>query len=136
MKLYLSLGSNLGNKEENIEQAIAMINSKIGSVVRRSNLYTTEPVGFVSDNNFVNAVVEVSTKLPVYRVLKITQRIEKSLGRRHKSKNGIYSDRSIDIDILTYGNLTIRSARLTIPHPRMKERSFVMIPLAEIKGIK
>lgn len=136
MKLYLSLGSNLGNKEENIEQAIALINSKIGSVVRRSSLYTTEPVGFVSDNNFVNAVVEVSTKLPVYRVLKITQRIEKRLGRRHKSKNGIYSDRTIDIDILMYGNFTIRSTRLTLPHPRMKERSFVMLPLMEIRGIK
>lgn len=134
MKLFLSLGSNLGNKEDNIEQAIALINSKIGSVVRRSNLYATEPVGFVSDNSFVNVVVEVYTKLPVYRVLKITQRIEKQLGRQYKSKNGIYRDRTIDIDLLTYSNLTIRSARLTLPHPRMKERDFVMIPLREIKN--
>ena len=136
MKLLVSLGSNIGDKQQNIERAIALINEKIGSVVKKSSFYTTEPVGFTSDNNFINAAIEVKTNLPIYRILKITQKIERLMGRTQKSSKGVYHDRVIDIDILIYGNKKIHSARLTVPHPRMYERDFVMKPLREITNIK
>lgn len=136
MKLLVSLGSNIGDKQQNIERAIALIDEKIGSVVKKSSFYTTEPVGFTSDNNFINAAIEVRTNLPIYRILKITQKIERLMGRTQKSSKGVYHDRVIDIDILTYGNKKIHSSRLTVPHPRMYERDFVMKPLREITNIK
>ena len=136
MKLLVSLGSNIGDKQQNIERAIALIDDKIGSVVKKSSFYTTEPVGFTSDNNFINAAIEVKTDLPIYRILKITQKIERLIGRTQKSSKGVYHDRVIDIDILMYGNKKIHSARLTVPHPRMYERDFVMQPLREITNIK
>lgn len=132
MKLILSLGSNLGDKEDNIREAISLINKKIGSVVKTSSLYYTEPFGFVSENNFVNIVIEVKTNLAVYRVLKITQKIEKMMGRTQKSKNGIYHDRIIDIDIIFYSDKKINSSKLIIPHPRIREREFVLKPLLEL----
>ena len=136
MKLLVSLGSNIGDKQQNIERAIALIDERIGSVVKKSSFYTTEPVGFTSDNNFINAAIEVKTNLPIYRILKITQKIERLMGRTQKSSKGVYHDRVIDIDILIYGNKKIHSARLTVPHPRMYERDFVMQPLREITNIK
>lgn len=136
MKLLVSLGSNIGDKQQNIERAIALIDEKIGSVVKKSSFYTTEPVGFTSDNNFINAAIEVKTNLPIYRILKITQKIERLMGRTQKSSKGVYHDRVIDIDILIYGNKKIHSARLTVPHQRMYERDFVMQPLREITNIK
>ena len=136
MKLLVSLGSNIGDKQQNIERAIALIDEKIGSVVKKSSFYCTEPVGFMSDNYFVNAVIEVKTDLPIYRILKITQKIEHLMGRTQKSSKGVYHDRIIDIDILMYGNKKIHSSRLTVPHPRMYERDFVMKPLREITNIK
>ena len=136
MKLLVSLGSNIGDKQQNIERAIALIDEKIGSVVKKSSFYPTEPVGFTSDNNFINAAIEVKTNLPIYRILKITQKIERLMGRTQKSSKGVYHDRVIDIDILIYGNKKIHSARLTVPHPRMYERDFVMQPLREITNIK
>ena len=136
MKLLVSLGSNIGDKQQNIERAIALIDNKIGSVVKKSSFYTTEPVGFTSDNYFINAAIEVKTNLPIYRILKITQKIERLMGRTQKSSKGVYHDRVIDIDILIYGNKKIHSARLTVPHPRMYERDFVMQPLREITNIK
>lgn len=136
MKLLVSLGSNIGDKQQNIERAIALIDEKIGSVVKKSSFYTTEPVGFTSDNNFINAAIEIKTNLPIYRILKITQKIERLMGRTQKSSKGVYHDRVIDIDILIYGNKKIHSARLTVPHPRMYERDFVMQPLREITNIK
>ena len=136
MKLFVSLGSNIGDKQQNMERAIALIDDKIGSVVKKSSFYATEPVGFTSDNYFVNAAIEVKTDLPIYRILKITQKIERLMGRTQKSSKGVYHDRVIDIDILMYGNKKIHSARLTVPHPRMYERDFVMQPLREITNIK
>lgn len=136
MKLFVSLGSNIGDKQQNMERAIALIDEKIGSVVKKSSFYCTEPVGFASDNYFVNAAIEVKTDLPIYRILKITQKIERLMGRTQKSSKGVYHDRVIDIDILMYGNKKIHSARLTVPHPRMYERDFVMQPLREITNKK
>ncbi|MCQ2222018.1 MAG: 2-amino-4-hydroxy-6-hydroxymethyldihydropteridine diphosphokinase [Prevotella sp.] len=131
-KVYLSLGSNLGDKEENIHKAIKKIEEQVGVVVRQSALIKTEPWGFQSDNGFVNAAVCVETSLSPREVLHRTQAIERALGRNHKSINGIYHDRLIDIDILLYGDETIDEPDLKIPHPLMKERDFVMIPLEEI----
>ena len=130
--LLLSLGTNLGDREQNLNNAIDLIIKRIGEVVKKSSFYTTAPVGFVSDNDFLNAVVAVKTKLSVYQVFKQTRKIEKILGRTKKSKNGIYSDRIIDIDILAYNNLIINTKKLTLPHPRMHLRDFVLKPLAEI----
>lgn len=131
-KVYLSLGSNLGNKEDNIRLAIEKIKEQIGAVVRQSALLRTEPWGFDSENEFVNAAICVDTALSPRELLRCTQNIERELGRTHKSVNRIYHDRLIDIDILLYGNETINEPDLIIPHPLMYERDFVMIPLREI----
>ncbi|MBR6945067.1 MAG: 2-amino-4-hydroxy-6-hydroxymethyldihydropteridine diphosphokinase [Prevotella sp.] len=137
--VYLSLGSNLGDKERNIVQAIVKINEKIGAVVRQSSLLITEPWGFESDNAFVNCAVCCKTTLTPRRLLNATQRIEREMGRTQKSlviKDGTprveYHDRIIDIDILLYDDVTIDTPTLKIPHPLMQERDFVMIPLREI----
>ncbi len=130
--LYLSLGSNLGNRRELIEQAIRLIDERVGVVYRVSKMHETEPWGFHSPNKFLNACCQVNTMLNPRRCLQETQQIERELGREDKSKNGIYHDRPIDIDLLMYDNLNINEDGLVLPHPRMHERAFVMIPLQEI----
>ena len=130
--LFLSLGSNLGNREETLHRAIALIGERIGTVQRVSSFIETEPWGFQSEHPFLNAVCMVLTTLSPYQCLSATQQIERELGRTQKSKDGIYHDRPIDIDLLLYGDLQISTPTLTIPHPRMYERDFVMIPLREI----
>lgn len=130
--VYLGLGSNLGNKKANIRRAVKKIGELIGTVERQSALYVSEPWGFSSENEFVNVVICVSTSLLPRPLLSATQEIERSMGRKKKSVNGIYHDRIIDIDILLYDNLTIDEPDLKIPHPLMQQRDFVMIPLKEI----
>lgn len=131
-KVYLSLGTNLGDKEKNIAVAIEKIRELVGDVVRQSALYATKPWGFKSDNNFINAAVCVETNLSPRNLLAVTQSIERDMGRKEKSKDGKYHDRLIDIDILIYGNEHIDEPDLKVPHPLMKERDFVMTPLTEI----
>lgn len=131
-QLYLSLGTNLGNRKANIREAIAMIGERIGEVVRQSSLIETKPWGFSSPNDFINSCICVSTTLSPHQVLRETQRIERDMGRILKSQNGEYHDRIIDIDILLYDDLHLSTPDLTIPHPLMQEREFVMIPLKEI----
>lgn len=131
-KLFLSLGTNLGNKEQNLLDAIEKINKSVGTVMRQSTFISTDPVGFVSENTFLNAAVLVHTNLSPEECLNITQKIERDMGRTRKSVDGKHFDRIIDIDILLYDDLQISSPRLTIPHPKMYERDFVMIPLKEI----
>lgn len=133
-QVYLGLGSNLGDRKQNIEQAIIMIGERVGTVVRQSSLIETEPWGFASDNRFLNGVVCCVTRLSPRQVLKETQLIERILGRRHKTPLNArhYSDRPIDIDILLYDQLTVQEPDLQIPHPLMRQRDFVMIPLREI----
>ncbi len=126
------MGTNLGDKRKNIAEAIKNIGELVGDVVRQSALYETEPWGFRSDNRFVNAAVCVDTQLSPRRLLEVTQRIEREMGRTLKSGGGEYHDRIIDIDILLYGNLHIDEPDLKIPHPLMHERDFVMTPLNEI----
>ena len=132
MIAYLSLGTNLGDKRKNIAEAINNIGELVGDVVRQSALYETEPWGFRSDNRFVNAAVCVDTQLSPRRLLEVTQRIEREMGRTLKSDGGEYHDRIIDIDILLYGDQHIDEPDLKIPHPLMHERDFVMTPLNEI----
>ena len=137
--VYLSLGSNLGNKRENILLAIEKIGKLVGEVVRQSAFYETEPWGFQSENMFVNAAVKVKTTLTPMQLLRTTQRIERELGRKKKSQSPntqhptpVYHDRPIDIDILLYGDLVVDEPELKIPHPLMWTRDFVMVPLREI----
>ena len=134
-KVYFSLGSNLGDKEGNIREAISRIGELIGEVDRQSTLLATEPWGFESDNTFVNAAIRCITSLSPFEILNITQNIERAMGRTLKSVDGQYHDRIIDIDILIYDDLHITTPQLTLPHPLMKERDFVMIPLKEILQI-
>lgn len=131
-KVYLGLGTNLGNKEANLQTAIAEINKRVGEVASLSAFHVTAPWGFESAHTFLNAVCLVHTEFSPLEVLRITQAIEKDLGRLKKSANGHYSDRLMDVDVLLYDDLVIHTPELVIPHPLMHERKFVMEPLAEI----
>lgn len=130
--VYLSLGTNLGDKEHNLTSAITEIARRIGPVRAQSAFLATEPWGFESANTFLNAAVRVETELTPQDLLNATQQIERDMGRTQKSENGHYHDRIIDIDILLYDDLHINTKKLTIPHPHMYERNFVLIPLKEI----
>ena len=138
-KVYLGLGSNLGDKEAHIQKAITLIGERVGTVLRQSSLIETEPWGFESEHTFLNGVILVETTLTPRQTLKATQKIERDLGRKRKSTDSSshqlpnYSDRPIDIDILLYDELTIDEPDLKIPHPLMEQRDFVMIPLREIQ---
>ncbi len=129
---YLSLGSNLGDRHATMRRAIDMLNAGAGTVDRQSSPIETEPWGFESPNRFLNMCVRLTTTLTPEQLLLATQAIERQLGRTMKSDSGQYHDRPIDIDILTYDDLHIATPTLTIPHPLMHERDFVMIPLREI----
>ena len=136
----LSLGSNLGSRRENLQRAILALQERAGSVVGCSAFLTTEPWGFESEHPFLNAAVRLATALTPPQLLLVTQEIERELGRTAKSSDGIYHDRVIDIDILTYDDVELdeaflhegRTLTLHIPHPLMKERDFVMVPLRQI----
>lgn len=130
--VYLGLGTNLGDKQKNLNDAIRMLENQVGEVEKVSSVIETKPEGFKSDNMFLNAVVKLKTSLSPFELLDVTQDIEKSLGRKEKSSNGIYHDRVIDIDILLFDDINISTPRLVVPHPRMAEREFVMDPLTEI----
>jgi len=131
-KIYLSLGTNLGDKEENLRNAIDKINERVGKVTSLSAFYVTEPWGFQSQNTFLNAALIAETNLSPFEVLAETKSIEKELGRTAKSVNNSYTDRIIDIDILLYDDLILNTPELILPHPLMTQRAFVMEPLAEI----
>ena len=142
-QVYLGLGSNLGDKEENLRKAITLINEQIGTVVRQSAFFYSEPWGYESENQFVNAAILVETTLTPHQLLKATQRIERQLGKTtahaterpsdiNHQPSALYHDRPIDIDILIFDDLHIDEPQLKIPHPLMQMRDFVMIPLREI----
>ena len=133
----------MGDKEENIRKAIDMINEQIGTVVRQSAFFYSEPWGYESENQFVNAAILVETTLTPHQLLKATQRIERLLGKTtahaterpsdiNHQPSALYHDRPIDIDILIFDDLHIDEPQLKIPHPLMQMRDFVMIPLREI----
>ena len=130
--IYLGLGTNQGNKEENIRGAIEELSHLLGIPTAVATIIETEPWGFQSDNSFLNTVVAFKSTLAPEEILKATQEIERRLGRTKKSIDGCYSDRPIDIDILLYGSRVIESPKLTIPHPLLHKRLFVLQPLAQI----
>lgn len=132
VNVYLGLGTNLGDKEQHLRNAVAKIEERIGKVISLSAFYATAPWGFSSDNAFLNAVVCVESGLLPLEVLSETQAIERELGRTAKSVAGDYADRVIDIDLLLYADTVLAIDGLTLPHPLMAERRFVMEPLAEI----
>ena len=135
---YLSLGSNLGDRHSLLLLAIDLLARRVGRLVRASSIIETEPWGYDSPHSYLNAVVLLQTTLTPQQLLSTTQTIERELGRKQKtpanSGNTLpsYSDRPIDIDILLYGDLQLSTPDLTIPHPRMHQRDFVMRPLREI----
>ena len=129
--VYLGLGTNLGDKTHNLNAAFGALALEVGSVLRVSSFYASEPWGFESLNDFSNGVVLVETALTPFEVLAKTQQIERSIGRTPKSVTD-YEDRLIDIDILLYDNLIIDQPTLKIPHPLLAKRDFVLIPLAEL----
>jgi 2-amino-4-hydroxy-6-hydroxymethyldihydropteridine diphosphokinase len=131
-KAYLGLGTNLGDKEKNLRDAIQKIGERIGNVSSLSAFYATSPWEFQSENTFLNAVVCMETTLSPYELLAITQQIEREIGRTAKSVNHTYADRLIDIDLLMVEDRIINEPGLTLPHPLMHKRRFVMEPFAEI----
>jgi 2-amino-4-hydroxy-6-hydroxymethyldihydropteridine diphosphokinase len=126
--LYLSTGSNLGNREQNLASALAALTDII-SVTAVSSIYETEPWGYADQPAFLNQVLEAQTDLLPLELLAHVKNIETSLGRQPTFRNG---PRLIDIDILSIGSLVLDTPELVIPHPRMQERAFVLVPLAEI----
>ena len=157
-EVYLSLGSNLGDREQQLKQAIRFIDERIGEVVRQSSFIETEPWGFQSDHRFLNAAICCLTDKTPLEVLQLTQQIERDLGktkahatRRAPQSSALspqpssithhpsslspqpsYFNRPIDIDILLYDDWKVSEPDLKIPHPLMHQRDFVMIPLKEI----
>ncbi len=130
--VYLSLGTNLGNKEENLRTAMTLIEEQVGTITSQSALYASTPWGFDSENTFLNNAIAVETSLTPEELLSTTQHIERTLGRTHKSVDGQYSDRLIDIDILLYDDVVMHTPSLALPHPLMHRRLFVLEPLSEI----
>ncbi len=135
-QVFLALGSNIGNRAEYLRKAVVLLTQKVGEVVEKSEVIETEAVGFDAPP-FLNQVLAVRTTLSPMELLQVTQEIEKTLGRDNKThyQDGvpIYHNRTIDIDILEYGNLRYQSEQLEIPHPRIYEREFVWKPLLEVK---
>ena len=148
VSLYLSLGSNQGDREWNIETALSLLNIELKTPYKAvSSIHETEPWGFKSSQKFMNAVVLYELDLPEgynpeaegLMILEICKDIERRMGRTGEPQydergERIYSDRPIDIDILLFGNNEIDCPELTVPHKHMNERDFVMIPLKEITG--
>jgi len=132
-EVYLALGSNLGDRHSIINSAIELLENHVGRILRQSTTIETTPEGYASDNLFLNLCLCIETRLTPLELLHETQKIERLLGRTRKSVNGEYHDRTIDIDILLYDDITLDTQELQIPHPRMHERDFVMRPLMEIK---
>lgn len=130
--VYLGLGTNIGNRKENLTRAIEALSLALGHYTALSSFIETAPWGFNSDNAFLNCTVAFDTELSPHQLLDTTENIERELGRTVKSTGGTYHDRVIDIDILLYGSETVSTERLTIPHPLMHMRDFVLEPLAQI----
>jgi len=130
-KAYLGLGSNLGDKKTNLTTALELLyKNPLIEVLKSSSFYETEPIGFNEQDWFLNAVVKVETSLDPYKLLSFCQAIEDRLRRKRLIRWG---PRTMDVDILLYENFSSEDPMLTIPHPRMAERAFVLVPLEEIE---
>ena len=129
-QIYLCLGGNVGDTRHYLEQAINLIDNRIGTVTAKSAIYQSEPWGFNAEQEFLNQAIMVETELEPHTVLKRCLQIEADLGRI-RSGDG-YKPRTIDIDIIFFGNQTINQPDLTVPHPLMHLRNFVLQPLCDI----
>ncbi|MDY3316638.1 2-amino-4-hydroxy-6-hydroxymethyldihydropteridine diphosphokinase [Riemerella anatipestifer] len=134
-KVILLLGSNIKNPKKNIEEAILLVNKRLGNVIRKSEMLETEPVEFVSSNIFCNIALLLETQLSPIQILDEIKSIEKAMGRIRDSKElGGYEDRLIDIDVVRFGNLSYKSNRLVIPHNKhLYERQFSQILLRQLE---
>jgi 2-amino-4-hydroxy-6-hydroxymethyldihydropteridine diphosphokinase len=130
VKLYILLGGNLGDKSKVFSEARLRLSQQVGTITNQSAIYETEPWGFESDDIFWNQVIKIETSISPEEVLHQTQQIEQDLGRIRKVQQ--YDSRIIDIDILFYGNQIIQTENLVVPHPRLQERKFALVPLCEI----
>ena len=128
--LYLLLGSNLGDKKKQMDEALDLIPEMIGPVTKRSSFYETEPWGFSSKEFFLNIALQTLTSLSPGEVIQNIDEIEKIFGRKRSDRG--YSSRTMDIDILFYDDLVLDQDILKIPHPRLQDRMFVLVPLNEI----
>lgn len=128
-EVYLLTGGNMGNRREFLEKAAAAVGRKIGPIVRTSSIYQTDAWGMEEQASFLNQVLEVHTRLEAPAVLQQILDIETELGRKRDKR---YGPRTIDIDILLFNDLVLQKPGLTLPHPRMQERRFVLEPLAEL----
>ena len=145
MVIFLGIGTNLGDREANLRTALQLLHERVGECIACSSIYRSAPQGFASENEFANVVVVCRTDHSPEEVLLITQQIEREMGRTEKSVNGVYHDRVIDIDLLQAGignresgiqtQVECNTDTLTLPHPRMHERDFVLIPLREVEAI-
>lgn len=131
-ELFILLGSNLGDKMRYIESAQKELENELGKLIHQSSVYESQAWGFECNSNFYNKVIVVKCDLEPAKILDITQKIEKQLGRTAKSENNNYTSRTIDIDILFYGSEIINAERLVVPHPQIQNRKFTLLPLAEI----
>lgn len=131
--VYLSLGSNLGDRVGYIQQATSLLSANDNiNIVATSSFYESEPWQMNSDNWFVNAIVQISTSLSPEALLDECQRIETLLGRKRNKNSKSYTDRTIDIDIIFYDKLILNNERLTIPHKHFHKRGFMLVPMLEI----
>ena len=151
MVIFLGIGTNLGDREANLRTALQLLHERVGECLACSSIYRSAPQGFVSENEFANVAVVCQTDHSPEDVLLITQQIEREMGRKEKSVNGVYHDRVIDIDLLKVllpsnspyegenyaeeDEVVCCTETLTLPHPRMHERDFVLLPLREVETI-
>lgn len=129
---FILLGSNLGERELLLREAITMMEESCGDVVACSKIYETEPWGFVAENNFLNQVVMIKTELNPHDLLKELLSIESVLGRQRDENKKGYASRPMDLDVLYYGDMIINDDDLIVPHPRLHLRRFTLLPLCDI----
>ncbi len=129
-KVFLGIGGNIGNKADNFNKVYTFIQNDLGKIAKSSSVYETPPWGFSSDDNFWNQVLFIETDLSPIELLQKIAEIENNFDR--KREVGKYNSREMDIDILYYDNIYIETENLTIPHPRIQQRKFVLVPLNEI----
>lgn len=129
--VYLSLGSNLGDRLQHLQKAQEELTNNVGTIIKVSRIVETPPHGFEAEHNFLNLCLAIETEFSPVALLEVLKKIEKNLGRKEKTTEG-YASRCIDIDIILYENVLIKSEQLTIPHPHFRKRLFVLKPLSEI----
>jgi 2-amino-4-hydroxy-6-hydroxymethyldihydropteridine diphosphokinase len=130
VEAFIALGSNIGDREANMKAALELLKQKV-KIIKTSNLYETKPMYIEKQNWFLNGAAKIETELPPKELLAFLKKIEKKLGRKPVERNG---PRIIDLDILFYNSQVICKGDLKIPHPKMEERAFVLVPLSEIEG--